>query len=273
MIPPQSFVDVRRCWPEVSPQVGPLAVPSKRRLDQRHHRLMAASLQAKTFWASPLYRDVGRRRAASVLVVSTAFVRAALGGGGLEISLNSIGILTAMHNVIPRAYARFVQSHSARERLFTDAMPRNLWTIRPPMHCGTALMLTIVEVVGRLGISNSDANQWALDNEGHRRKELRFMLDLPVQRLVVVTVGVRDVPKAPPSASCSNAGSRICQDPGATRAKWRVKFLSALFKACPQFSSLRLLLKDGHFFIEFFAVKVGHVPAELEDSKGFVVVA
>ena len=51
-------------------------------------------------------------------------------------------------------------------------------------------------------------------------------------------------------------------------AKWRVKFSSALFMACPQFSSLRSLLKDGHFFIEFLAVKVGHVPAETRGLQG-----
>ena len=184
MIPPQSFVDVRRWWPEVSSQVGPLAVPSKRRQDQRHHRLMAASLQAKTFLGSPLYRDVGRRRAASVLVVSTAFVRAALGGRGL-------GNLPELHRN-PHCHA---QRDPSRVRAFRPVIRQGSGCsrtrclgIRGPFahQCGTALMLTIVEVVGRLNISNSDANQWALDKEGHRRKELRFMLDSPLQRLVVL---------------------------------------------------------------------------------------
>ena len=121
-----------------------------------------------------------------MLVVSTAFVRAALGGGGLEISLNSIGILTAMHNVIPRAYARFVQESFGKGAAVHGHDASELVDHSPTMHCGTALILTIVEVVGRLGISNSDANQWALDNEGHRRKELRFMLDSLLQRLAVL---------------------------------------------------------------------------------------
>ena len=44
--------------------------------------------------------------------------------GGLEISLKCIDIRTAMHNVFPRAYGAS-SSHSPRERLLTDAMPRN----------------------------------------------------------------------------------------------------------------------------------------------------
>ena len=75
----------------------------------------------------------------------------------------------------------------------------------------------------------------------------------------------QEVPKAPPSASCSDAGFCICQEPGATRAKWRAKFVSALSEACPQSSSCRSLVKDGHVFIEFLTVKVGNLPADLED--------
>ena len=81
----------------------------------------------------------------------------------------------------------------------------------------------------------------------------------------------QDVPK--PSAACSEAGFCICQEPGATRAKWRVKCLSALSKACPRSSSCRSLLKDGHLFIEFLAVEVENVPANLKDSEGFVAAA
>ena len=128
---------VRRWWPEVSPQRGPLAVPSKRRLDQRHHRHMAASLQSRTFWGSPLHRDVGRRRAADMLVVSTAFIQAA--------SVRRLGN-PAEPDRKTHCHAQSVRS--ARERLFTDAMPRSSWTSRGPMHCGTALMLTMVDVVG-----------------------------------------------------------------------------------------------------------------------------
>ena len=80
----------------------------------------------------------------------------------------------------------------------------------------------------------------------------------------------QDVPKAP-SAS-RQGGFCICQEPGATRAKWRVEFLSALSKACPQSSSCRLL-KAGHLLIDFLAVEVENVPADLEYSGGFVAAA
>ena len=42
-------------------------------------------------------------------------------------------------------------------------------------------------------------------------------------------------PRGPGCAEGTTIGILFSQEPGATRAKWRVKFLSSLSKACPQF--------------------------------------
>ena len=122
-----------------------------------------------------------------MLVVRTASAQAA-SVVGLEVSMNFIGILTVMHNVVfPRAYVRFVQSfstgaavHGREVSEFVDHSPANGLRDGPHVDDGGG--------GGRCGISNSEANRWALKMQVIERKGPPFHVRLATAKLGGVTV-------------------------------------------------------------------------------------